>query len=135
MGTLIKQGESAWQVEYVDGGADVSSLAQFATVVADAGLTTDAAVGFAWHVGANGRHTYDYNSQLIFDEDNQVWVPDDPMDPEGSGTYEPVTYDLLVQIESVAGEGFSTVAHRFGPVPTITVPRFWTGLQLATEIP
>lgn len=117
MARLIQLNGSLWQEEYAD-GTDTNDITiqQFDEILSGAGLTATAAVGPRWHIDSFGRHSFTVENDLIDEsESSGLWLGD--------------------QIEAVAGAGFSVVMHRFAPAPVPPDNRFWTGLQLAVEIP
>lgn len=117
MAQLIQLNGGLWQEEFAD-DTDTNDITiqQFDEILSSAGLTATAAVGPRWHIDSFGRHSFTVDNDLI-DES------------ESSGIW------LGGQIEAVAGVGFSVVMHRFAPAPVPPDNRFWTGLQLAVEIP
>lgn len=117
MAQLIQLNGGLWQEEYAD-GTDTNDITiqQFDEILSGAGLTATTAVGPRWHIDSFGRHSFTvYNDLIDESESSGIW--------------------LGGQIEAVAGVGFSVVMHRFAPAPVPPDNRFWTGLQLAVEIP
>ena len=117
MAQLIKLEGSTWQEEFADGSQSSSlSIQEFNDILAAAGLSATSAVGPRWHIDSFGRHRFtEWNDLIDESESSGLWLGD--------------------QIEAVAGVGFSVVIHRFAPAPVPPDNRFWTGLQLAVEIP
>ena len=117
MAQLIKLEGSTWQEEFADGSqSSYLSIQEFDDILAAAGLSATSAVGPRWHIDSFGRHSFTVQNDLIDEsESSSLWLGD--------------------QIEAVAGAGFSVVMHRFAPAPAPPDNRFWTGLQLAVEIP
>ncbi|WJN61372.1 hypothetical protein [Pseudomonas sp. SO81] len=117
MAQLIQLNGAIWQEEYADSTqTNDMTIEQFDDILAGAGLTTTAAVGPRWHIDSFGRHSFTEDNDLIDEGDNSAyWIGD--------------------QIEAVAGAGFTVLMHRFGPELVLPANRFWTGLQLAVEIP
>ena len=117
MAQLIQLNGGLWQEEYAD-GTDTNDITiqQFDEILSGAGLTATAAVGPRWHIDSFGRHTFTEDNDLFDENDySAYWLGD--------------------QIEAVAGAGFTVVMNRFAPAPAPPDNRFWTGLQLAVEIP
>ena len=117
MAQLIQLNGGLWQEEFADGSQSRSlSIQEFNDILAAAGLTATSAVGPRWHIDSFGRHSFTAWNDLIDEsESSGLWLGD--------------------QIEAVAGAGFSVVMNRFAPAPAPPDNRFWTGLQLAVEIP
>lgn len=117
MAQLIKLNGSDWQQEYADGSQSSDlTIHEFDDILSGAGLSATSAIGPRWHIDSFGRHSFTLENNLIDEAENSgIWLGD--------------------QIEAVAGAGFSVVMHRFAPAPVPPDNRFWTGLQLAVEIP
>lgn len=117
MAQLIQLNGALWQEEYADDSqTNDMTIEQFDEILSGAGLTATVAVGPRWHIDSFGRHSFTEDNDLIDEaESSGIWLGD--------------------QIEAVAGAGFTVVMHRFGPEPVLPDNRFWTGLQLAVEIP
>lgn len=117
MAQLVQLNGGLWQEEYADDAqTNDITIQQFDEILSGAGLTATAAVGPRWHIDSFGRHTFTEDNDLFDENDySAYWLGD--------------------QIEAVAGAGFSVVMNRFAPAPAPPDNRFWTGLQLAVEIP
>ena len=117
MARLIKLEGSTWQEEFADGSqSSYLSIQEFNDILAAAGLSATSAVGPRWHIDSFGRHSFTEGNDLVDEnESSAYWLGD--------------------QIVAVAGAGYTVLMHRFGPAPVLPDNRFWTGLQLAVEIP
>lgn len=117
MAQLIQLNGGLWREEFADDtDTNEITIQQFDEILSGAGLTATVAVGPRWHIDSFGRHSFTEDNDLIDEGDSSAyWIGD--------------------QIEAIAGAGFTVLMHRFGPEPVLPDNRFWTGLQLAVEIP